>query len=68
MDPVLGRVVVEGEQGIFVVGDLGYRLRPLGSKLGGESLDGFLGLFLVLRTGDLLDGRTCSRSSNRKEK
>ena len=43
MDPVLGRVVVEREQDVEVVGDLRGRLRPLDAELGGERLGRRLG-------------------------
>jgi hypothetical protein len=53
---MLGRVVVEGEKCLFVFGDLGDGLGPLRPELIGELLDALYGLFLVLSTGDLLDG------------
>src|SRR5215207_2018039 len=56
MAPVEGRVVVEGEQSLFVAGYLGNGLGPLHPELLGERLDGSLGVGLVLGTGDLLDG------------
>ena len=48
VDPVLGRHVVKGEQGVRLVGDLGDGLRPLGLELVREGLDGRLGVGLVL--------------------
>lgn len=42
MSPVLGRIVVECEQGLFVVGDLLDRLGPLGPELSLKLLDGLL--------------------------
>ena len=54
---MLGRVVVVGQQCLFVLYDPGDSLRPLGRELGGEFLDGFGGLLLVLRVSDLLYGR-----------
>jgi hypothetical protein len=54
---MLGRVVVVGQQCLLVLYDPGYGLGPLGRELGGELLDGFGGLLLVLRVSDLLYGR-----------
>ena len=51
--PVLGRHVVEGEQGIGPVGDLGDCFHPLGTELVGEGLDRRLGVRLVLGVADL---------------
>lgn len=48
MPPVLGGEVVEGEQLVFVVDDLGNRLRPLGPVVVDEGVDGLLGRHLVL--------------------
>jgi hypothetical protein len=48
---MLGRVVVVGQQCLYDPGD---GLRPLGRELGGEFLDGFGGLLVVLRVSDLL--------------
>src|SRR5215210_1207782 len=56
MSPVLGRIVVEGEQGLFVVGDLLDRLGPLGPELSLKLLDGLLRFGLVLRLRYLLYG------------
>ncbi len=50
---MLGRKLVEGHQGFFVVGYLRHRLiRPLGRKLVGECLDGAYGARPVLGLGD----------------
>src|SRR5215207_11199389 len=56
MAPVLGRVVVEGEQSLPVVYDLGNSLGPLLPELICKRLDGSLGVLFVLCTGDLLYG------------
>jgi hypothetical protein len=56
VDPVLGREVVEREQSVLVVGDLGDRLGPLGAELVGERSDRLLRCILVLGVGDLEDG------------
>src|SRR5215210_1916006 len=61
MTPVLGGVVVEGEQGVPVINDLGPRLGPLRTKLIGEGLDGGLSVPFVLGTGNLMDGRLSPR-------
>jgi hypothetical protein len=53
MDPMLGRIVVEAQQGLGVVGHLGDRLGPLGAVVGGECLDGPLGVGAILGLGDL---------------
>jgi hypothetical protein len=53
VDPVLGWVVVEGEQHVEVVGDLRGGLRPLDAELGGERLRGGSGVGLVLGVVDL---------------
>ena len=57
MPPMLRRIVVEGEKCLLVGGDLLDRLGPLHPELLSECLDGLYDLFLVLGTGDLLDGR-----------
>jgi len=44
---MLGRVVVEGEQGFLVGGDLFDRLGPLRPELARERLDGLFGLSLL---------------------
>jgi hypothetical protein len=48
VDPVLGRVVVEGQQFFHVVGDLGGGLGPLGAVQLVEGADGGAGVILVL--------------------
>jgi len=53
VDPVLGWVVVEGEQHVEVVGDLRGGLGPLDAELGGERLRGGSGVGLVLGVVDL---------------
>ena len=40
VNPVLGGVVVERQQDVDVLGDLGDRLGPLGAIVGGERFDG----------------------------
>jgi hypothetical protein len=54
MDPMLGRIVMEGEQRLGVVDHLGDRLGPLGAEVGGERLDGPLGGGAILGLGDLV--------------
>ena len=46
VDPVLGRVVVERQEHVEVVGDLRDRLGPLRAVVGGERLGSFLGVVL----------------------
>src|SRR5258708_39945091 len=53
VNPVLGGVVVEGQQHVEVVGDLGGRLGPLGAVVGGEHVGRGLGVVLVLGVPDL---------------
>ena len=53
VDPVLGWVVVEREQHIEVVDDLGDGLGPLGAVVGGEGLRGGDGVVLVFGVVDL---------------
>jgi hypothetical protein len=53
VDPVLGWVVVEGEQHVEVVGDLRRGLRPFGAELGGEGLRRGDGVGLILGVVDL---------------
>src|ERR671911_1090942 len=55
MTPVLGGVVVEGEQSVPLINDLGHRLGPLLPKLIGEGLDGRLSVLFVLGTADLMN-------------
>ena len=50
---MLGRVVVEGEQHVEVVGDLRRGLGPLRAVLGGERLRSLGGVLLVLGVSDL---------------
>ena len=57
VDPVLSRVVVEGEQNVEVLGDLRDGLGPLDPAVGGERLRGGFGVLLVLDVPDL-----CERS------
>src|SRR5215203_2531134 len=57
VDPMLGRVVVEGEQGFLLGGDLFDGLRPLRPELARKRLEGLFGLSLVFRAGDLPYGR-----------
>jgi len=51
--PVLGGVVVERQQHVYVLGDLGDRLGPLGAVVGLERLDRLQGVVAVLGVVDL---------------
>ena len=53
MHPMLGREVVEREQHIEIVGDLGGGFRPLRPVLGGERLRGFPCQLFVFDVVDL---------------
>ncbi len=53
---MLGRVVVESQQDLLLLGDLGRRLGPLLGELFLKLLDGLLGVRLVLGLGYLADG------------
>ena len=53
MDPVLGGEVVEGEQHVEVVSDLGRGLRPLRPELVVEGLGGVSRMIAVLGVADL---------------
>ena len=54
---MLGRILVELQQGVEVVGDLGDRFGVLGTEVGLERLDRDLGLVDVLGVVDVLDRR-----------
>jgi len=51
VDPAFGRVVVERQQLVQVVGDLGDGLAELGAVGGLELLDGIEGVLLILGVG-----------------
>jgi hypothetical protein len=53
VDPVLGGVVVEAEEHVEVVGDLGGCLGPLDAVVGGEPLRRGSGVGLVFGVPDL---------------
>jgi len=53
VQPVLGRVVVEGEQHLEVVGELVGNFRPLRAELGVEGLPSLLRVLFVLGLADL---------------
>jgi hypothetical protein len=53
VDPVLGREVVEGEQRLEVVDDLGDRLGPLGAELVSELVGSPHGVGAVFSVADL---------------
>jgi hypothetical protein len=53
MDPVLGGEVVERQEHVEVVGDLGDRLGPLGAVVGLERLGGLDGVVAVRGVVDL---------------
>jgi len=55
MDPMLGWVVVERQQFVEIIGDLGDRLGPLGAVVGGECVRGGCGGLAVLGVSDLRD-------------
>lgn len=57
MNPMLGRVSVELEQGVEVVGDLGDRFGVLGAVVDLERLDRHLRLVDILGVVDVLDRR-----------
>src|SRR5215204_4878691 len=61
MTPVLGGEVIEGEQGVPPINDLGHRLGPLLPKLIREGLDGRLSVPFVLGTGNLMNRRLSPR-------
>jgi hypothetical protein len=46
VDPMLGWVVVERQQFVEVIGDLGDRLGPLGAAVGGERVRGDCGVLV----------------------
>jgi hypothetical protein len=52
---MLGWVVVERQQLVEVIGDLGDRLGPLGAVVGGERVRGGCGVLAVLGVSDLRD-------------
>ena len=54
---MLGRVLVELQQGVEVVDDIGDRLGILRAEVDLESLDGDLGLVDALGVVDVLDRR-----------
>lgn len=54
---MFGRVVVELQQGVQIVGDLGDRFRILGPEVDLEGFDRELGLVDILGVVDLLDRR-----------
>jgi hypothetical protein len=56
VNPVLGGVVVKGQQLVFVVGDLGDRLGELGAVGGGERRHRRPGVVFVLGVPDLGQG------------
>jgi len=53
MDPMLGREVVERQQRLDVVDDLGDRLGPLGAELVSEGVHGPQGVVAVFGVADL---------------
>jgi hypothetical protein len=61
VDPVLGGEVVEGEEHVGVIGDLGDRLGPLRSIVPLEGFDGGEGVVAVLGVSDLCDRPAGSR-------
>jgi hypothetical protein len=56
VDPVLGREVVEGEQLLDIIGDLGDRLAELGLVGGLEPGHGVEGVAAILGVPDLREG------------
>ena len=68
MDPVLGRVVVEGEQLVQVVGDLGDGFGELGAVGQFERGDGASGVVAVICVPDLGQGALGRRVSRLRQR